>query len=224
MPKRSVLLLCMLFLAFPKLSHALLMTQGGEIDITFPAPAGNSHLAATATVTLSSLTSSSAVLDILINNNSSGDTGFTDRLTAFGFNMTPTPTANSNLPITFVSGTNAFQTAGTPDAVPSISPENVCAWVGTNCSAGNAGLTAGLHDEFTLTLAGTYNTTTGIDLSTFGIKWTDCDGCSFEILGTAILDGGGGGGGGSVPEPPTLLLLGGGLIGFGAMRHWKAGR
>jgi hypothetical protein len=68
--------------------------------------------------------------------------------------------------------------------------------------------------QFTLTAA------SGFDLSELG------DSVVFQY-GTALTEthidgGGGGGGGGSVREPSTLLLLGGGLIGFGAMRRWKA--
>jgi PEP-CTERM motif len=190
-------------------AYAAPLSAGGSLHINFPAPAGNSHLAADATFTLSSLNSTTAVLDILINNKSSGDTGFTDRLTAFGFLATPAPTSATWT--SFVAGTNAFQNAGL-DGIPSFKAiENVCTWVGNGCSGGNAGLIAGQHNEFLLTLSGSFGST--VDFSNFAIKWTDCTGCSFEILGTIT----------RVPEPASLLLLGAGLLGV-AGRSWQKRR
>jgi len=180
-------------------AHATSIGVGGSLSFTFSTPA-NTHLAADATLTLLSLTSTTAVVDLLVHNTSSGDVGFTDRLTALGFRLTPTPTASSSLAVTFVSGTNAFQHADTPDAIPSFSGlQNVCAWVGNNCSAGNAGLTAGQTDEFRIALAGPFSGLTTLDFSGIGVKFTDCAGCSFEIAGVPRT---------SVPEPSTLLLLG----------------
>jgi PEP-CTERM motif-containing protein len=200
-------------------AYAIPITQGGSISLTFPAPPQNTHLGANATVTLPTLTSTNAILDITIHNTSSGDIGFTDRLTAFGFQMSPAPTPNATLPVAFVAGTNALTQAATPDGVPSFKQvEDVCAFAGANCSAGNTGLTAGLSDEFRITLAGTYNATVGLDLSNFAIKWTDCTGCSFEIAGVVT-----GGGGGQVPEPSALFLLGAGVTALGAI-GWRRTR
>jgi len=190
-------------------AHAAPLSPGGSLQITFPAPAGNSHLAADATFTLFSLNNTTAVLDILINNNSSGDTGFTDRLIAFGFLATPTPTSATFTQ--FVAGTDAFNHAGL-DSIPSFNGmENVCTWVGNNCSAGNTGLTAGQHDEFRITLSGSFDST--VDFSNFAIKWTDCTGCSFEIGGTIDAP--------RVPEPASLLLLGVGSLGLAAIGWQK---
>jgi len=197
-------------LAVAASAHATTITQGGSFSVIFPAPAGNSHLAADATFTLVSLSSTQAVLELLIHNTSSGDVGFTDRLTALGFLMSPTPTANSALTVTFVSGTNAFTKADTPDAIPSFGGENVCAFVGNNCSAGNAGLTAGQTNDFKITFAGNFNTAQGIDFGLIAIKWTDCTGCSFEIQGSV-----------RTPEPSTLLLLGIGLLAFSVGGVWR---
>jgi len=185
---------------------AVSISLGSSFTWDFPAPGANPHLGADATIMLFSLTSTTAVLDITVHNTSSGDTGFTDRLTALGFRVTPTPTANPTLSVTFVSGTDAFTKADTPDAIPSFSGlENVCAFVGNNCSAGNAGLTAGLSDEFRITLAGAFSGLSALDISGIGVKFTDCTGCSFEIAGVPRT---------SVPEPSTLLLLGTAVVGI----------
>src|SRR5262245_32192479 len=76
------------------------MIQGTQLHVVFDAPAGNAYLAATAIVTLSTLTSNSATFDILISNNTpvAGDPNA--RLTAFGFRLTPTPTADPAIAIT----------------------------------------------------------------------------------------------------------------------------
>src|SRR5215831_16649010 len=187
-------------------AHAVSISLGSSFTWVFPSPVGNSHLHADATIMLFSLTSTTAILDITVHNTSSGDTGFTDRLTALGFGVTPTPTASSSLAVSFVSGTDAFTHADTPDAIPSIAGENVCAFVGKNCSAGDAGLTAGLSDEFRITLSGAFSGLTALDISNIGVKFTDCTGCSFEIAGVPRA---------SVPEPSTLLLLGTAMMGIG---------
>ncbi len=213
MTRIAVLVVGLLVVALAAPAHAISISQGQDISLTFPAPAGNSHLAADATITLSTLTSSDAVLDIVVNNTSSGDTGFTDRLVSLGFLMSPAPTASSALSVTFGSGTDKFQKGSTPDGVPSFSgSENVCLYVGNNCSAGNKGLTAGKSDEFTVSLPGIYGK--AIDLSNFSVKWTDCTGCSFEIAGVPTTP---------TPEPTSLALLGSALVALGAWAR-KSGR
>src|SRR5262249_44177116 len=146
-------------------AHAVSISLGSSFTWVFPSPVGNSHLHADATIMLFSLTSTTAILDITVHNTSSGDTGFTDRLTALGFGVTPTPTASSSLAVSFVSGTDAFTHADTPDAIPSIAGENVCAFVGKNCSAGDAGVTAGRSDAVSLTRPRGFHGVTAPELS-----------------------------------------------------------
>ena len=198
----AAILTVAIFYAVP--AGAVPMTQGTIVDVTFPAPGGNPNLAASATVTLTSLTTTSATFDTIVSNNTLVDP--TADITAFGFLMSPTPTANSNVAVTHVSGTSAFVKVTTPDNIPSINAENVCAWTGNNCSGGaNTGLDPGQSEHFQFALAGSFNTTSGVDLSTFGIKWQDCVSCSFEIVGTPTVRH-------RTPEPASVTLIGGGLL------------
>ena len=63
----AILALAAIFCAVP--AGAVPMTQGTSIIVTFPAPSGNTNLAASAIVTLTSLTSSNAIIDVSISNN-----------------------------------------------------------------------------------------------------------------------------------------------------------
>lgn len=200
------------------------MSQGASIIVTFPAPSGNTNLAASATVTLTSLTSSTAIIAVSISNDTlvAGDPNAL--LTAFGFLFSPTPTANAAIALTDTGGatdTDAFVQGKTPDNVPSLNtgngdPENVCTWTGNNCPGGaGTGLQDGQTDKFSFSLAGTFGTS--VDLSNFGIKWQACAGCSFEILGipgTPVTPQ-------AVPEPGALTLIGAGLLALFAVTRLR---
>jgi len=204
-------------------ADAVPMVQGDTVYVTFPAPSQNTNLAASAVVTLTTLTSSSAIFDVSVTNGTSilGDPGA--HLTAFGFLFSPTPTANSNIALTDTGGitdTDAFLQGTTPDNIPSFNsqgntPENVCIWAGNNCNGGsNNGLADGETDKFRFTLDGSFSGS--VDLSNFGIKWQACEGCSFEILGTTT---------NHVPEPAAFtLFVAGGLTLFliGRVRRSEA--
>jgi hypothetical protein len=217
----AVLALAAIFCAVP--AGAVPMSQGASIIVTFPAPSGNTNLAASAIVTLTSLTSNSALIDVSISNNTlvAGDPNAL--LTAFGFLFSPTPTANAAIALTDTSAsdTDAFVQGQTPDNVPSLNtgngdPENVCTWTGTSCSGGaGTGLQDGQTDKFSFLLAGTFGTS--VDLSNFGVKWQGCDGCSFEILGipgSPVTSQ-------AVPEPGALTLTGAGLLALFAVTRLR---
>jgi hypothetical protein len=219
----AILALAAMFCAVPV--GAVPMTQGTSVVVTFTAPSGNTNLAASAIVTLTTLTSSSAIIDVSISNNTllAGDPNA--RLSAFGFLFTPTPTANASIVLTDTGGatdTDAFVQGQTPDNVPSLNvgngdPENVCSWTGNNCSGGaGTGLLDGQTDNYSFSLAGSFGTS--VDLANFGIKWQGCTGCSFEILGipgTLVAPQA------TVPEPATLTLTGAGLLALFAVTRLR---
>jgi hypothetical protein len=179
-------------------AHATSIGVGGSIALDFLAPAGNSHLTANATVTLFSLNSTTAVLNIAINNTSTVDGTHDIRLIDFGFRMSPTPTAiGTPLNVTHLSGQSPSRNTIPPTPLGASAGQNVCVWVGSNCSSGSSGLNKGQSETFRITLAGNFTGLSAIDLSLFAIKWTDCTGCSYEVAGTPRT---------SVPEPSTLLL------------------
>ncbi len=216
----AILALAATFCSVP--AGAVPMTQGQSIIVTFPAPAGNTNLAASAIVTLSTLMPSSATIDVSISNNTSSLGDPNALLTAFGFLFTPTPTPNAAIAIADIGGgtdTDAFVLGSTPDNVPSLNtgngdPENVCTWTGNNCSGGaGTGLQDGQTDKYRFSLAGRFRES--VDLTNFGIKWQACEGCSFEILGipdTPTPPA-------AVPGPAALTLTGAGLLAlFGVAR------
>lgn len=213
----SLVALAMAIMVSAVPAGAATMTQGSTINVTFPAPGGNLNLAADATITLFSLTASTAIFNVDLHNGTVLDPGA--RITAFGFLLSPTPTANAAIAVTDIGGgtdTDAIVLGKTPDNIPSLNLENVCFWSGPNCAGGGpSGLTNGLRDLFQFSLNDTFGSS--VDISQIGIKWQGCQGCSFEVLG--IIDQPLP----RVPEPASLVLLGVGLLGMAGI-GWQRRR
>jgi hypothetical protein len=220
-----------LFLA-PSTASAVLLTAGDtHTEVFFQAanpPDQLNDLTATLDLELISLSATTAVIEISLTNTTVG----VGSIASIGFSSDPNATG--------ISGT----TTGSPwdpsddednfngfddDDIPSLHLVEICAWAGNNCNGGpfNDLLAPGDTDVFRITLTGSFNATTGIDLANFGVKFQGAPE-SFEFYGEG--DGGGGDGdggggdgdggggdgdGGNVPEPASLLLFGAGLSALG---------
>ena len=174
---------------------------------------GGAVLDGTGTISATGFNSSSLILTVTLNN----DANLTsERLTAFGFGITPNATA--------VSFSDAAD-GGIEGAVlggnfPAFQAVEVCAYGGPNCSGGGGGgIVGGASDTFILTLTGTWGSSVTLDPVAF--KYQTGAG-SFEFDTSS---GPGSGGSSGLPEPATTALLTMGLGMLGAtIRRRRAAR
>jgi hypothetical protein len=172
------------------------LVQGDAFNISW---GGVSGLSANAMLTVSSLTATTADIDVMLTNASTQTSGTSPRITSFGLNVSN----YSDLGSTATGGT--YLDLADDGNFPGFGGVDACATSGSNCAGGGSGgIPYNGTDNFTLQLEGNFTTLT---LSDFGLKIQGAaGGASYELAGVPTpkptnTD---------VPEPAAagLLLLG----------------
>jgi hypothetical protein len=184
------------FGAFALPSHALLISDNGShaFSWSYDSQSDAGWLSGTGTLTVSGFNSNSLTVGVSLNNTSALAS---DRLTAFGFGITPNVSG-----VSFLDATDGGLISATLASIPGLSSIEVCVWGGNNCAGGaNGGIYGGQSDSFSLLLSGAWGSSVNID--PIGFKYQTGSG-SFEFTANNPPT--------SVPEPATSLLLGVGLL------------
>jgi len=188
------------------------LVQGDAFDLSW---GGVTGLSGSGMVFIDGLSSTSAQIRVMIENDSTPISNGDPRFTSFGLSVDnisgfSTTTGGNILDLADDSNFPGFAIS-------------VCATAGNNCAGGgNAGIDEGMSDEFTLDVLGNFGLTPALTLGGFALKVQGGpNGDSFELAGipTAKEDPQND----PIPEPGMVLLFGFGLAAFGfARRQHKA--
>jgi hypothetical protein len=190
--------------AFALPSHAVLISDNTPYAFgwSYDSQSDAGILSGTGTLTVSGFNSSQLTIGVSLSNTAPLAS---DRLTAFGFGITPNVTN-----VAFSDASDSGLISATLSSIPSLSAIEVCVWGGNNCAGGsNGGIFGGQSDSFSLLLTGVWGAS--VDIDPIGFKYQTGSG-SFEFTTTDRPPT-------SVPEPATSALFG-----FGALAAFYARR
>lgn len=185
------------------------LVEGDVFNVSW---GGVSGLAVEGMVFVDSLTSSTADIRIMLDNNSTPISGDDPRVTSVGMAIENyTSLASSSAGGTYLDGADDSNFPGfTVDA---------CGTSGNNCAGGgNGGIPAGDSDDLTLEINGNFGIVPTLTLSEFALKIQGGpSGNSFELAGlpTPKPDPDGG-----IPEPATYVLMLGSLGVLAVRKRW----
>lgn len=185
-------------------AHATVISAGSNnpLGFSWSYTSAAGALTGTGSLNLSSFNSNALTVNVTLNNTSALAS---NRLTSFGFGITPNATG-----VSFNDANDDGLVGATLDNIPSLATIEVCAFGGNNCNGGsNGGILGGGTDSFSLVLAGNWGQS--VDIAPIGFKYQTGSG-SFEFTTT---DRGGGTPPNAVPEPSAFALMGLGLLALG---------
>jgi hypothetical protein len=206
---------------------AVLITGIGSdvIDYSFSSVQGGVTLSGSVNVEVADFNTvlNTITLSVTLENKTPTATAGNNRWTHWGFGSTP-----DVLSINFVDPIDGGMTGASISNFPALSLIEACSTSGNNCAGGGGGgIGENQSDTFDLVLHFADLTSSGVDLSPFGVKfqsvgvagasaefYTCVDDCAPTRTPQSRQ-------GGSIPEPGTLTLFGLGLAGLAASRRRK---
>jgi hypothetical protein len=195
------------FVAATSTARAAVITAAtSPLNFNWSFDTGGTILDGTGSMTVSGFNSNTLTMLITLTNNADVGGQGGERLTAFGFGITPDATS-----VGFSDGADDGMVGAVLGGnFPAYKTVEVCAFGGQNCAGGGNGgiFGAGGTDTFTVTLVGTWGDS--IDVAPIAFKYQTGYG-SFEFD-----TGSGSGATGNLPEPGTSALLMLGVTALGA--------
>jgi hypothetical protein len=183
------------------------LVQGDVFRLDWGGVAG---LEASAHVSIATLTSTQAIIEVMLNNNSTPISGDDPRVTGFGVlfdeGLGDSFIAPQDPPGIYLGNRAATNFPGFGDLA--------CATSGADCTGGGSGgIPAGLMDTFAIGVNGMFDPAS-LDLSVFGLKIqggpAGPGGATYELAGVPRE---------KVPAPAALTLVTFGLVALGALRR-----